>query len=176
MTKLRPGDTIEYLVDVSSPPNQKGIKGQTKVIDQDIPMWTTKFLLRSGKIRPYDPASPLKIEIEKTPETMESSDVPRLRIGDKIEYLEDVSSPPDQKGVRGETKVIDRDISMWTAKFLLRGGKIRPITTVSSQKIEKEKRQTKERRTRTNGQRKTISETAQTSNLGPEKTDSKRRT
>ena len=63
---LRPGDTIEYLDDVSSPPNQKGIKGQTKIIDRDIPMWTAKFLLRGGKIRPYDPASPLQLEEEET--------------------------------------------------------------------------------------------------------------
>ncbi|MFB0523918.1 MAG: hypothetical protein ACETVZ_00130 [Phycisphaerae bacterium] len=64
---LRPGDTIEYLADVSSPPSQKGIRGQTKVIDRDISMWTAKFLLRGGKIRPFDPASPLQLE-EKEPE------------------------------------------------------------------------------------------------------------
>lgn len=63
---LRPGDTIEYLDDVSSPPDQKGVRGQTKVIDRDIPMWTAKFLLRGGKIRPYDPASPLQLEEEET--------------------------------------------------------------------------------------------------------------
>jgi len=63
---LRPGDTIEYLDDVSSPPNQKGIRGQTKIIDRDIPMWTARFLLRAGKIRPYDPASPLQLEEEET--------------------------------------------------------------------------------------------------------------
>ena len=62
---LRTGDTIEYLADVSSPPNQKGIRGLTKVIDRDIPMWTAKFLLRGGKIRPYDPASPLQLEEEE---------------------------------------------------------------------------------------------------------------
>lgn len=63
---LRPGDTIEYLEDVSSPPSQKGIRGQTKVIAQDISMWTTKFLLSSGKVRPFDPASPLQLEEEET--------------------------------------------------------------------------------------------------------------
>lgn len=74
---LRPGDMIEYLDDVSSPPNQKGYKGQTKVIDRDIPMWTAKFLLRGGKIRPYDLASPLQIETEKTKESPDDSvDVP----------------------------------------------------------------------------------------------------
>ena len=62
---LRPGDTIEYLEDVSSPPNQKGIRGQTKIIDRDIPMWTARFLLRGGKIRLYDPASPLQLEEEE---------------------------------------------------------------------------------------------------------------
>ena len=63
---LRPGDTIEYLADVSSPANQKGIRGQTKVIDRDIPLWTANFLLRGGMIRPFDPASPLQIETEET--------------------------------------------------------------------------------------------------------------
>lgn len=63
---LRPGDTIEYLADVSSPPDQKGIRGQTKIIDRDIPMWTAKFLFRAGKVRLYDPASPLQLEEEKT--------------------------------------------------------------------------------------------------------------
>ena len=66
---LRPGETIEYLADVSSPPDQKGIRGQTKIIDRDIPMWTARFLLRAGKIRPYDPASPLQLEEEKPKET-----------------------------------------------------------------------------------------------------------
>ncbi len=63
---LRTGDTIEYLADVSSPPNQKGIRGQTKIIDRDIMLWTAKFLLRGGKIRLYDPASPLQLEEEET--------------------------------------------------------------------------------------------------------------
>jgi len=66
MAKLVPGQTIEYLADVSSPPNQKGIRGQTKIIDREIPMWTAKFLLRGGLIRPYDPASPLQLEEEET--------------------------------------------------------------------------------------------------------------
>ena len=63
---LRPGDTIEYLADVSSPPSQKGIRGQTKIIDRDIPLWTAKFLLDGGLIRPFDPASPLQLEDEET--------------------------------------------------------------------------------------------------------------
>ena len=76
---LRPGDTIEYLADVSSPPNQKGIRGQTKVIDRDIPMWTAKFLLRGGKVRPFDPASPLQIETEEGPETSTKARPPHGR-------------------------------------------------------------------------------------------------
>lgn len=62
---FNPGDTIEYLEDVSSPPDQKGIRGQTKIIDRDIPMWTARFLLRGGKIRLFDPASPLQLEEEE---------------------------------------------------------------------------------------------------------------
>lgn len=62
---LRPGDTIEYLDDVSSPPDQKGIRGQTKIIDRDIPLWTARFLFRAGKVRLYDPASPLQLEEEE---------------------------------------------------------------------------------------------------------------
>lgn len=61
---LRPGDTIEYLADVSSPPSQKGIRGQTEIIDRGITMWTARFLLRGGKVRLYDPASPLQLEEE----------------------------------------------------------------------------------------------------------------
>ena len=76
MAKLRPGQMIEYLADVSSPPNQKGIRGQTKIIDRDIPMWTAKFLLRGGQIRPYDPASPLQLEEEKPKETEKGPDGP----------------------------------------------------------------------------------------------------
>ena len=56
---LKIGDTIEYLADVSSPLNQKGIRGQTKIIDREIPLWTARFLLHGGKVRLYDPASPL---------------------------------------------------------------------------------------------------------------------
>jgi len=63
---LRTGDTIEYLVDVSSPLNQKGIRGQTKVIDRHIPLWTARYLFRGGKVRLYNPASPLQLEEEKT--------------------------------------------------------------------------------------------------------------
>lgn len=74
---MRPGDTIEYLADVSSPPNQKGIRGQTKVIDRDIPLWTANFLLRGGMIRPFDPASPLQLEEEETEKGPdESAEVP----------------------------------------------------------------------------------------------------
>ena len=65
---LRPGDTIEYLADVSSPPSQKGIRGQTKIIDRDISLWTAKYLLHGGMIRPFDPASPLQLEEEETRE------------------------------------------------------------------------------------------------------------
>ncbi len=61
---LRPGDTIEYLADVSSPSSQKGIRGQTKIIDRGITMWTARFLLRGGKVRLFDPASPLQLEDE----------------------------------------------------------------------------------------------------------------
>ena len=63
---LRTGDTIEYLADVSSPPSQKGIRGQTKIVDRDIDMWTAKFLLRGSQVRLYNPASPLQIEKEET--------------------------------------------------------------------------------------------------------------
>lgn len=73
---LKPGDTIEYLEDVSSPSNQKGIRGQTKIIDRDITMWTAKFLLRGGKIRLYDPASPLQIEEEKSRKKKKGPDGP----------------------------------------------------------------------------------------------------
>ena len=68
MVKLRPGQTIEYLADVSDPPNQRGIRGQTKIIERDIPLWTAKYLLDGGQIRPYDPASPLQLEEEKPSE------------------------------------------------------------------------------------------------------------
>ena len=118
---LRPGDTIEYLADVSSPPNQKGIRGQTKVIDRDIPLWTAKFLLDGGLIRPFDPASPLQLEEE---ETRESPDGPAEK-----------PDPDSETGTEAE----------------------------------------KERRTKTDGRRKAISEKNQKGDLGPEKPDSKRR-
>ena len=73
---FNPGDTIEYLADVSSPLNQKGIRGQTKIIDRDIPMWTARFLFRGGKVRLYDPASPLQLEEEKPKETKKGPDGP----------------------------------------------------------------------------------------------------
>jgi len=75
---LRIGDTIEYLADVSSPLNQKGIRGQTKIIDREIPLWTARFLLRGGKVRLYDPASPLQLEEE---ETEKSPDEPAEVLG-----------------------------------------------------------------------------------------------
>jgi len=74
---LRIGDTIEYLADVSSPLNQKGIRGQTKIIDRDIPLWTAKFLLRGGTVRLYDPASPLQLEEEETEKSPDGpADIP----------------------------------------------------------------------------------------------------
>jgi len=96
-----------------------------------------------------------------------------LKPGDTIEYLDDVSSPPNQKGSRGQTKVIDRDIPMWTAKFLLRGGKIRPYDPASPLQLEDE--ENKERRIETNGRRKTVSETDQKGDHGPERPDPKRK-
>ena len=59
------GDTIEYLARVDSPPNQKGVPGQTKIIGPDIPLWTANYLLRGDIVRLFDPANPLKIQIEK---------------------------------------------------------------------------------------------------------------
>jgi hypothetical protein len=76
MVKLVPGQAIEYLVDVGSPPNQKGIRGQTKIIGRNIPMWTAKFLLRGGQIRPYDPDSPLQLEEEKPGKKKKGPDGP----------------------------------------------------------------------------------------------------
>jgi len=125
-----------------------------------------------------------------------------LRTGDTIEYLTDVSSPPNQKGIRGQTKIIDRDISLWTAKFLLRGGKVRLYDPASPLQLEEEETEKspegpaevpgqdteagtkvksatadkKERRTSTNGQRKVISKTDQAGDHGPKKPDPKRRT
>jgi len=118
-----------------------------------------------------------------------------LRIGDTIEYLADVRSPPNQKGVRGQTKVIDRDIPLWTAKFLLRGGLIRPFDLASPLQLEEEETEKgpdgpaeiprpdseesntakKERRTKDNGQRKIYSKTNQARVPGPKKPDPKRK-
>ena len=75
------GETIEYLVDVSSPLNQKGTRGQTKIIDRDIPLWTANYLLRGGMVRLYDPASPLQLEEEKT---KKSKDIPAKVSGSNI--------------------------------------------------------------------------------------------
>lgn len=112
---LRLGDTIEYLADVSSPPNQKGIRGQTKIIDRDIPMWTARFLLRGGKIRPYDPASPLQLEEEETekgpdgpaevpgPDSELSIKVKKER-RTKTNGRRKIFSKTDQKGVHGPEK------------------------------------------------------------------------
>ena len=123
---LRIGDTIEYLADVSSPLNQKGIRGQTKVIDRDIPLWTARFLLRGGKVRLYDPASPLQLEEE---ETEKSPDEPAEVLGQ------------DAPGSVTET----------------------------------ETKAKKERRTKTNGHRKSNSERNQTGVPGSKKPDPKRR-
>ena len=116
-----------------------------------------------------------------------------LRTGDMIEYLADVSSPPNQKGLRGQTKIIDRDIMLWTAKFLLRGGKVRLYDPASPLQLEEEETKKdpddpaevpgpastkvkKERRTSTNGQRKVISKTDLAGDHGPKKPNPKRRT
>ena len=117
---LRTGDTIEYLADVSSPPSQKGIRGQTKIIDRDIDMWTARFLLRGGQVRLFDPASPLQIEEEET-----------------------------EKGPDGPAEI---------------GPDAEAGTKVK-----------KERRTKTNGQRKKISETDKAGDDGPAKSNPKRR-
>jgi len=118
---LRLGDTIEYLVDVSSPPNQKGIRGQTKIIDREIPLWTARFLLHGGKVRPFDPASPLQLEEEETEKS------------------------PDDPAEHSE-----------------------PASEIST-KVKKE------RRTKTNGQRKKINEGNQTGDSGLKKPNPKRR-
>jgi len=121
---LRPGDTIEYLKDVSSPPSQKGFKGQTKIIDRDIDIWPANFLLDGGMIRLYVPSPPLQIEEEKPKETEKAPDGPA-----------EIPKP----------------------------------ASVINTKVKKE------RRTKDNGRRKTISETNQAGNHGPEKSDSKGR-
>ena len=124
---LKIGDTIEYLADVSSPLNQKGIRGQTKIIDREIPLWTAKYLLRGGKVRPYDPASPLQLEEE---ETKKDPDGPA-----------EVPGPDTEAGTKAKSAAADK----------------------------------KERRTKTNGQRKKIIEGNQTGDHGPKKPDPKRR-
>jgi len=63
---LKAGDTIEYLAKVTSPASQKGIIGQTKVVDRDITVWTANYLLRGNYVRIYNPSSPLKIKKEKS--------------------------------------------------------------------------------------------------------------
>jgi len=130
---LRPGDTIEYLVDVSSPPNQKGFRGQTKIIDREIPLWTAKFLFHGGKVRLYDPASPLQLEEE---ETEKSPDGPA-----EVPTVPAAPGPDTEAGTKGKSAAADK----------------------------------KERRTKTNGQRKTISERNQTGDAGPKKPDPKRK-
>lgn len=103
---LRPDDTIEYLVDVSSPPNQKGIRGQTKIIDREIPLWTAKFLLRGGLIRPFDPASPLQLE-EK--ETEKSPDVSAEVLGPDIVTSTKVKKERRTKDNGRSKKISKRD-------------------------------------------------------------------
>lgn len=101
---LNPGDTIEYLDDVSSPPNQKGIRGQTKVIDRDIPLYTANFLFRGGKVRLFDPASPLQLEEE---ENKNGPDGPAEMTGPESakETKDEKERRPDTNGRR---KIISR--------------------------------------------------------------------
>ena len=101
---LRTGDTIEYLADVSSPPNQKGTRGQTKVIDRDISEWTAKFLLRGGKVRLYDPASPLQLEEE---ETGKGPDVPAEVPGPGSETSTKVKKERRTK-INGQRKIFNK--------------------------------------------------------------------
>ncbi len=124
---LRSGDKIEYLADVSSPPSQKGFKGQTKIIDRDITLWAAKFLLVGGLLRLFVPAPPLQLE-EK--ETKKSPDGPA-----------DVPGSDTDAGTKTKSAAADK----------------------------------KERRTKTNGRRKTISKTNQTNAHGSKKPDPKRR-
>jgi len=129
---LRLGDTIEYLVDVSSPPNQKGIRGQTKIIDREIPLWTARFLLRGGKVRLYDPASPLQLEEEETEKSPDgSAEVPGPG----------APGPDTEAGTKAKSATADK----------------------------------KERRTKTNGQRKSTNKRNQTGDHGPKKPDPQRR-
>ena len=112
---LRTGDTIEYLADVSSPPSQKGIRGQTKIIDRDIDMWTARFLLRGGQVRLYDPANPLQLEEEETekgpagPSELPGPDSEKSTTAKKERRTETngqrkIFSRPDQKGDDGPKK------------------------------------------------------------------------
>lgn len=118
-----------------------------------------------------------------------------LRIGDTIEYLVDVNRPPTQKGIRGQTKIVGRDIEEWPANYLFRGGQVRIFNPDSPLQLEEEKSKkgpdgpgkksepdsaagTKvkpERRTKTNG-RQSNSKTNQASVPESEKSDSKGRT
>lgn len=49
--------------------------------------------------------------------------------GRMVIYLRDVSSPPTQAGAAGETKIIDKDITLYHARLLYKAGIIRPIET-----------------------------------------------
>ncbi len=101
---LRLGDTIEYLVDVSSPPNQKGIRGQTKIIDREIPLWTAKYLLHSGMVRPFDPTSPLQLEEEETGKDPDVPDKTKKERRIKTDGRRKTNIETDQAGNNGPEK------------------------------------------------------------------------
>ena len=47
--------------------------------------------------------------------------------GDTVEYLADVSSPPAQKGARGEQRIVGETIEKFAARYLLKGGQVKKI-------------------------------------------------
>lgn len=48
-----------------------------------------------------------------------------LQPGHTIEYVKDVAFPASQAGRAGDTKVIGRDISLFHARYLMRGERAR---------------------------------------------------
>jgi len=69
----------------------------------------------------------------------------KFKPGDVIEYLANVTYPASQEGKIGQTKTVDRDISVWSANYLLRGNVVRlfnpesPLQIVSDKKTKETK-------------------------------------
>ena len=65
---LHKGDTVEYLADISSPPAQKGARGEQRIVGETIDTFAARYLLKGGQVKKVDnPKTERKTNVKQPP-------------------------------------------------------------------------------------------------------------